>query len=228
MNDDIETRLFARKIRNYLIKRCVIIYIVVGAASILLGFLFFDLISPLFHQDLVSLILSFIVVAFVVGINLFLQWWSRFYPLPKELQDLIRRAGFKIGKRKFYHFRFFRRTLIYPTEDTYIKIGLEVKYFPFLELKRGFCKISMISRNLCFEDDPIPRKIVQDIAEKNLLSWKNKETGKKTRVISRKGNLRFKTSCNPEEAISRLMQMGKAIREWERAIERISELATST
>ncbi|MHA1297933.1 MAG: hypothetical protein ACTSO9_00650 [Candidatus Helarchaeota archaeon] len=231
MSEDQEIKEFPRKIRNYLIKRCTIIYFIVGGASTGLGFLFSQIISPFFSKELLPIILTLIIVGFVIGINLILQMWSKYYPLPKELQDLIQKAGFKVGKKKFYHFRFFRRTRIYPTEETYIKIGLEVKYFPFLELKRGTCRINMISRKLCSANDPISRNIVQNIAEKNLLAWKNDESSRKARVKARvvnwKGGLSFKTSCSPEEAISRLMQMGKAIREWENAILKISELATT-
>lgn len=227
MNEDPELKQFPHKIRNYLIKRCTIIYIIVGGVSIFLGFIFKNLIS-ITDPNLASLELILIIAGFVIGINLFLQWWSRFYPLPKELQDLIKRAGFKIGKRKFYHFRFFRRTQIYPTENIYIKIGLEVKYFPFLELRKGYCKINMISRKLCLPTDPICGKLVQDIAEKNLLAWENEKNSRKASVVNRLGGLRFTTSCSPDEAISRLFQMGKAIKEWESAISKISQLVRSS
>ena len=231
MSEDPELKQFPRKIRNYLIKRCTIIYIVVGSVSVLLGFLFNDLISPHIDPDLIPVVLTLIIAGFVLLINLFLQWWVKYYPMPKEIQNLIKMAGFKIGKRKFYHFRFFRRTMIYPTEEIYIKIGLKVKYFPFLELRRGFYEISMISKKLCSASAPISKKIVQDIAEKNLLAWKQDESTRKARVKARvinwRGGLRFKTACSPEEAISRLIQMGKAIREWEKAVLKISQLATS-
>ena len=229
MTEDPEIKQFPRKIRNYLIKRCTIIYFIVGGASTLLGFLFYDLISEQINPNLVPFVLALIIAGIALAINLGLQAWSRLYPLPKELQDLIKRAGFKIAKRKLFHFRFFRRTQIHPTEEIYIKIGLEVKYFPFLELRRGTCKVNMISKKLCSASDPICGKIVQNIAEKNLLSWKNDESSRKARVKARvvnwKGGLKFKTTCTPEEAISRLMQMGKAIREWERAVNKISQMA---
>ncbi|MHA1376901.1 MAG: hypothetical protein ACTSRG_00840 [Candidatus Helarchaeota archaeon] len=232
MNENSEFKEFPRKIRNYLIKRCVIIYFIVAGTSIGLGFLFSELISPFVKKELIPLVLSLIIAGFVIGINLVLQMWSKYYPLPKELQKLIQKAGFKVGKKKFYHFRFFRRTQIFPTEEIYIKIGLEVKYFPFLELKRGTCRINMISKKLCSANDPISKNIVQNIAEKNLLAWKNDQSTRKARVKARvvdwRGGLNFKTSCSPEEAISRMMQMGKAIREWENAISKISEIATST
>jgi hypothetical protein len=39
------------------------------------------------------------------------------------------------------------------------------------------------------------------------------------------GGLRFKTICLPEEVTSRLFQMGKAIKEWEKALEKIAQFA---
>lgn len=232
MIEDPELKEFPRKIRNYLIKRCTIIYFIVGGASTALGFLFSEILAPHVSEKLIPLVLTLIIAGFVIVINLFLQMWSKYYPLPKELQDLIQTAGFKVAKKKFYHFRFFRRTQIFPTEETYMKIGLEVKYFPFLELKRGTCKINIVSMKLCSAYDPISKNIVRTIAEKNLLGWKEDESSRKARVKARvinwRGGLKLKTTCSPDEAISRLMQMGKAIREWENAIIKISKMATSS
>ncbi len=228
MSEDPELKLFPRKIRNYLIMRVTIIYIIVGGVSILMGFAFDDLISTSFDPNIGPLVLTLIIIGFVFGINLSLQAWTQFYPFPKELEDLIKRAGLKVRKKKFYQFGFFRRTRIYPTENTFIKIGLEVKYFPFLELRKGTCKINMITQKLCDASDPICSRIVQDIAEKNLLAWKNPNEIRKARVVNKLGELHFKTSCSPEEAISRLFQMSKAIKEWEAAISKISKLVTSS
>ncbi|MFX1451960.1 MAG: hypothetical protein ACFFCM_14035, partial [Promethearchaeota archaeon] len=88
MNEDPELNQFPRKIRNYLIKRVIIIYIIVGGVSVLLGFVFSDLISSSFDPSLAPLILTLIIVGFVFGINLSLQAWTQFYPFPKELQEL--------------------------------------------------------------------------------------------------------------------------------------------
>ncbi|MFX1453099.1 MAG: hypothetical protein ACFFCM_19850, partial [Promethearchaeota archaeon] len=95
-------------------------------------------------------------------------------------------------------------------------------------MRKGTCKINMISKKLCDATDPICSKIAQDIAEKNLLAWKNPEASRKARVVNKMGGLRFMTSCSPEEAISRLFQMSKAIKEWEAAISKLSELVTSS
>ena len=214
LKEDKELEEFPKKIRNYMIKRVILVYIIVAVIGIILGWLFWFNIQLAFPQLPVLTLWTWpFIISIVIGLNLFFQWWSRFFIIPNFLLKRFEELGFDIRHPR--HFKILRRTRVcVPKKKSYFKVGVEVKYFPFLEFRQRYYRIAIISGALCAENEAICVKLVQDIAEKNLMSMKNK-----------KGILHFKTTCSPEEAVGRMMQMAKAIREWENAKEKLSNMA---
>jgi hypothetical protein len=223
--EDEEIGNFLKGLRRYITARAIAIYIIVGGATVAFGFIFyyfFNALIPVYGVWLFILIM----IGFIVGLNVLLQRSLLIYHLPPYTLDIVKKAGFKIREFKI-HF-IFNRANVYPTPNIYIRIGLLVGYLPFTELRFKTYKISLTSAKLCDKDDLIGSLIVRKIAERNLLAWDMKSDSKRVGVTRKQiGGLRFKTICLPEEVTGRLLQMGKAIREWERAIEKLSQLALS-
>jgi len=225
--DDEELSNFLKGLRRYITARAVAIYIIVAIATVAFAFafyyLFFFLLPP--PYELLSFIL--LMIAFVVGLNVLLQRSLLIHHLPPYTLDIVKKAGFKIQTFKIYFI--FNRARVYPTPNTYIRIGLLVGYVPFTEVRFRSYKISLTSGKLCEKDDLLGSLIVQKIAERNLLGWDLKGDSKRVGVTRKSlGGLRFKTICLPEEVTGRLLQMGKAIREWERALDKIAQFALSS
>ena len=214
LKEDKELEEFPKKIRNYMITRVILVYIIVAAIGIFLGWIFWFNLQKAFPQfPEITLWTWPFLIAVVIGLNLFFQWWSRFFIIPNFLLKRFQELGFDIRHPR--RFKILRRTRVcVPKKNSYFKVGVEVKYFPFLEFRQRYYRIAIISVALCHETEALCVKLVQDIAEKNLMGTKNK-----------KGFLHFKTTCSPEEAVGRMMQMGKAIREWENAKEKLSNMA---
>ena len=214
LKQDVELEEFPKKIRNYMIKRVILIYIVVGASGAFLAWLLWVNLGIFFPEfPELGLWTWPFLIGVVISMNLFFQWWSRFFIIPNFLLERFENAGFLIKHPR--RFKVLRRTRIcVPKKQSYFKVGVEVRYFPFFEFRNGHYKIAIISVPLCNESEALCKKLVNDIAEKNLLG-----------VLNEKPILRFKTTCSPEEAVGRMMQMGKAIREWENAKEKISNMA---
>jgi hypothetical protein len=223
--EDEEIGNFLKGLRRYITARAIAIYIIVGGATVAFGFIFyyfFNTLIPVYGVWLFILIM----IGFIVGLNVLLQRSLLIYHLPPYTLDIVKKAGFKIREFKIYFI--FNRANVYPTPNIYIRIGLLVGYLPFTELRFKTYKISLTSAKLCDKDDLIGSLIVRKIAERNLLAWDMKSDSKRVGVTRKQiGGLRFKTICLPEEVTGRLLQMGKAIREWERAIEKLSQLALS-
>ncbi|MHA1143325.1 MAG: hypothetical protein ACTSRW_01170 [Candidatus Helarchaeota archaeon] len=243
---DAEIEEFPKKVKTYLWFRCIAIYVAVIVGTYLLSILTLSTINlvingiitvlvpppwdfpPRIVQHIVNFWALIIVIPVsIIGMNLFLQWWSRFYPIPYVLLDRVQRAGFILKRPRLLFF--FRRTRVcLPKKDSYFKVGVRVRYFPFMELKYG-CKITIISKALCDVNDSVLFNLVKKIAEKNFISFEHEKEVRKEdgriKIRKKKGMVRFKAVCNPEEAISQMMQMGKAIREFEDAKIRLVEMA---
>ncbi|MHA1785594.1 MAG: hypothetical protein ACTSVE_10370, partial [Candidatus Helarchaeota archaeon] len=206
LKEDKDLEEFPKKIRNYMIKRVIFIYIIVGALGLILGGIFWYNLQKFFPEFPVLTLWTWpFLIGVVIGLNLFFQWWSRFFIIPNFLLKRFKELGFEIRNPK--RFKVLRRTRIcVPKKRSYFKVGVEVKYFPFFEFRNGYYRIAIISIPLCNKSEALCVKLVQDIAEKNLLG-----------VTTRKEFLHFNTTCSPEEAVGRMMQMTKAIREWENA-----------
>ncbi|MFX1294427.1 MAG: hypothetical protein ACFFD2_06180 [Promethearchaeota archaeon] len=224
--DDEELRNFLKGLRRYITARALAIYIIVIGATIAFEFIFYFAFYSILPSSYKVIILIVVMICFFIGLNILLQRSLLIHHLPPYTLDIVKKAGFKIKESKV---RFiFRRANVYPTPNTYIRIGLLVGYVPFMEWRFGSYKISLTSRKLCDKNDLLGALIVKEIAEKNLLAWDMKSDSKRVGVTRKKiGGLRFKTICLPEEVTSRLMQMGKAIREWEKALEKIAQFALS-
>ncbi|TFG05890.1 MAG: hypothetical protein EU536_00670 [Promethearchaeota archaeon] len=223
--EDEEIRKFVRGLRRYITLRAVLIYIIVGIATVGFGFTFYYLLYALLPPSYEDLIFALLMVAFVVGLNLVLQRSLLIHHLPPYTLDIVKKAGFRV--REFRHL-VFKRAVVYPTPNIYIRIGLIVGYLPFSELRFRSYTVSLTSGKLSDKDDLLGSLIVQKIAEKNLVAWDKESESKRTGFTRKKiGGLRFKTICLPEEVTGRLLQMGKAIREWERSIEKIANIALS-
>ena len=222
--DDEEVQKFLKGLRRYITARAIAIYIIVGAATVAFGFAFYYFLFAILPPTYDILIFCLLMVAFVVGLNILLQRSLLIHHLPPYTLDIVKKAGFKISAFKIYFI--FNRARVYPTPNTYIRIGLLVGYVPFTEVRFRSYKISLTSGKLCEKDDLLGSLIVQKIAERNLLSWDLKGDSKRVGVTRKNlGGLRFKTICLPEEVTSRLFQMGKAIKEWEKALEKIAQFA---
>ncbi|NVM54914.1 MAG: hypothetical protein HWN66_14515 [Candidatus Helarchaeota archaeon] len=226
--EDEEVRNFLKGLRRYITSRAIVIYIIVAGATVAFGFIFYYLVYYLFaalpHQILSDLIFILIIVGFVIGLNLLLQRSLLIHHLPPYTLDIVKKAGFKI--KEFKQYFIFKRANVYPTPNTFIRIGLIVGYVPFLELRFKSYKISLRSSKLSDKDDLLGSIIVKRIAEKNLVAWDQNSDSKRTGFTRKKiGGLRFKTICLPEEVTGRLLQMGKAIREWEKSIQKIANVA---
>ncbi len=223
-NIDEEVLKFLKGLRRYITLRAIAIYIIVGGATVAFGFIFYYLaysFLPL-YADLTFIL---IMIGFVVGLNVILQRSLLIHHLPPYTLEIVKKARFKIREvRQFI----FKRANVYPTSTIFIRIGLIVGYLPFFELRFRSYKMSLTSAKLSDKDDLLGSLIVRRIAEKNLLAW-DQESESKRKGFTRKkiGGLRFKTICLPEEMTGRLLQMGKAIREWEKAIEKIANIALS-
>lgn len=222
--EDDEVQNFLKGLRRYITLRAIVIYIIVGGATVGFGFIFYYLLG-LLPQPFNILLYILVMIGFVVGLNVLLQRSLLIHHLPPYTLDIVRKARFKISEVKYL---IFRRAIVYPTPNTYIRIGLIVGYLPFFELRFRSYKISLTSAKLSDKDDLLGSLIVRRIAEKNLVAWDQKSDSKRKGFTRKKiGGLRFKTICLPEEVTGRLLQMGKAIREWEKAIEKIAEIALS-
>lgn len=227
ISDDEEINNFLKGLRRYITARAMVIYIIVSIATVTFGFAFYYLFFYILPPPYEILMFILLTIAFVVGLNVLLQRSLLIHHLPPYTLDIVKKAGFKIETFKIYFI--FNRAKVYPTSNTYIKIGLLVGYIPFTEVRFRSYKISLTSGKLCEKDDLLGSLIVQKIAERNLLAWDLNGDSKRVGVTRKKmGGLRFKTICLPEEVTSRLLQMGKAIREWERALEKIAQLALSS
>ena len=223
---DDEERNFMKGLRRYITLRAIAIYIIVGGATVAFGFIFYYLIYALLPPNYDILIFCLIMVGFVVGLNVLLQRSLLIHHLPPYTLDIAKKAGFKVKEFKI-HF-IFKRANIYPTPNSYIRIGLLVGYIPFTELRFKSYRISLTSRKLCAKDDLLGTLIVQRIAERNLLAWDMDGESKRVGFTRRKiGGLRFKTICPLEEVTSRLIQMGKALIQWEKSIDKIARNALS-
>jgi hypothetical protein len=225
--DDEELNNFLKGLRRYITARAIAIYIIVGIATVAFAFAFYYLFFFILPPPYELLMFILLMVAFVVGLNVLLQRSLLIHHLPPYTLDIVKKAGFKIEAFKIYFI--FNRAKVYPTPNTYIKIGLLVGYVPFTEVRFRSYKISLTSGKLCEKDDLLGSLIVQKIAERNLLSWDLKSDSKRVGVTRKKmGGLRFKTICLPEEVTGRLLQMGKAIREWERALDKVAQFALTS
>jgi hypothetical protein len=223
--DDEDIRNFVQGLRRYITLRAVAIYIIVGAATLSFGIAFYYLLYSLLPPNYEDVIFMGVMIIFVVGLNIILQRSLLIRHLPPYTLDIVKKAGFKI--KEFRRF-IFKRANVYPVPQIYIRIGLIVGYLPFTELRFRSYKISLTSGKLSDKDDLLGSLIVQRIAEKNLIAWDADSDSKRVGVTRKKiGGLRFKTICVPEEVTGRLLQMGKAIREWERAIQRVANFALS-
>jgi len=225
--EDEDVKKFLSGLRRYITARALAIYGIVVCATAIFGVIFYHLFYAILPPPYEFLIFILTLVGFVVGLNVLLQRSLLIYHLPPYTLDLVKKAGFKI--REFKIKFIFRRANVYPTPNTPIRIGLIVGYVPFMEWRFGSYKISLTSGKLCDKHDLLGSLIVKEIAEKNLLAW-DMEGGSERVGVTRKkiGGLRFKTVCLPEEMTGRLMQMGKAIREWEKALEKIAKFALSS
>ncbi|NVM27609.1 MAG: hypothetical protein HWN65_02100 [Candidatus Helarchaeota archaeon] len=224
--DDEELSLFLKGLRRYITARALLIYIFIGGATVAFGLIYYYslyLLLPSIHRDYFFIL---IMIGFIVGLNVVFQRSLFIHHLPPYTLDIIKKAGFKI--HPFKHLLFFNRAKVYPTRNTYIRIGLIVGYLPFFELRFKSYKISLQSGKLAEKSDLLGTHIVRKIAEKNLIGWDEKSDSKRVGLTRKKmGGLRFKTICLPEEMTGRLLQMGKAIREWEKSLEKIAEYAVS-
>lgn len=221
--DDEEVLNFLKGLRRYITARALAIYIIIVGATVAFGFVFYYLLYEFLPPTLETLIFILVMIGFVVGLNVILQRSLLIHHLPPYTLDIVKKAGFKISEVRHI---IFKRANVYPTARTFIRIGLIVGYLPFFELRFKSYKVSLTSSKLSDKDDLLGSLIVRRIAEKNLVAWDEKSDSKRTGFTRKKiGGLRFKTICVPEEVTGRLLQMGKAIREWEKAIEKIAEFA---
>ncbi|MHA1264187.1 MAG: hypothetical protein ACTSRS_03040 [Candidatus Helarchaeota archaeon] len=222
---DEDVQKFLNGLRKYITLRAVAIYIIVAIATVGFGISFYYLIYALLPPPYEDIIFTIVLITFIVGLNVILQRSLLIHHLPPYTLDIVKKAGFKI--KEFRPF-IFKRANVYPTPSTYIRIGLIVGYLPFTELRFRSYTISLTSGKLSDKDDLLGSLIVKKIAEKNLVAWDRKSESKRTGFTRKKiGGLRFKTVCLPEEVTSRLLQMGKAIREWEKAIQKVADFALS-
>ncbi|MHA1277880.1 MAG: hypothetical protein ACTSQI_18090 [Candidatus Helarchaeota archaeon] len=225
--EDEEVQKFLRGLRRYITLRAVVIYIIVLCATVIFGVIFYYVFYAFLSPSYALGIFILVLVGFIVGLNVLLQRSLLIFHLPPHTLDIVKKAGFRIKEFKIKFI--FKRANVYPTTHTPIRIGLLVGYIPFTELRFKSYRISLTSGKLCDRKDLLGALIVKKIAEKNLLAW-DMEGGTERAGVTRKklGGLRFKTICLPEEVTGRLMQMGKAIREWEKALEKIAEFALSS
>ncbi len=224
---DEEVKKFLKGLRRYITLRALAIYIIVATATVAFGFMFYYLFYIFLPPTYDLVIFILVLIGFIVGLNVLLQRSLLISHLPPYTLDIAKKAGFKIKEFKIKFI--FRRANVYPTPNTYIRIGLIVGYLPFTELRFRSYRVSLTSGKLCDKHDLLGSLIVKEIAEKNLLAW-DKEGGSERVGVTRKklGGLRFKTICLPEEVTGRLMQMGKAIREWEKALGKVAKFALSS
>jgi hypothetical protein len=222
--EDEEVKNFLKGLRRYITARALAIYIIVGGATVAFGFMFYYLFYGFLPLTYALIIFILVLIGFIVGLNLLLQRSLLIHHLPPYTLDIAKKAGFKIREFKIYFI--FRRANVYPTPNTYIRIGLLVGYVPFMEWRFKSYKISLTSRKLCDKYDLMGSLVVKEIAERNLIAWDKEGGGERVGVTRKKiGGLRFKTVCLPEEVTGRLMQMGKAIKQWEKALEKIAQFA---
>ena len=223
--EDEEVQNFLKGLRRYITLRAIAIYIIVGGATVAFGFVFYHLIYALLPPTYGAMTFILVMIGFVVGLNVLLQRSLLIHHLPPYTLDIVKKAGIKIKEVRHL---IFKRANVYPAPNMYIRIGLVVGYLPFFELRFKSYKMSLTSAKLSDKEDLLGSLIVRRIAEKNLVAW-DQNSDSKRRGFSRKkiGGLRFKTICLPEEMTGRLLQMGKAIREWEKAIEKIADIALS-
>ncbi len=224
---DEEVLHFLNGLRRYITARALAIYIIVGGATVAFGFIFYYFLYWILPPIYSLLFFILIMIGFTVGLNVLLQRSLLIYHLPPYTLDIAKKAGFKIDEFKI-HF-IFKRANIYPTSNIFIRIGLLVGYIPFTELRFKSYKMSLTSEKLCEKTDLLGSLIVKEIAERNLLAWDMESDSKRVGVTRKKiGGLRLKTICLPEEVTGRLMQMGKAIREWQKALEKVAHFALSS
>ncbi len=223
---DDEVLNFLKGLRRYIAARSLAIYIIVAIATVAFGIIFYYFMYWILPPPYALIMFILILIGFIVGLNVLLQRSLLIHHLPPYTLEIAKKAGFKIVEFKINFI--FKRANVYPTPNTFIRIGLLVGYIPFMEWRFKSYKISLTSKKLCEKEDLMGALIVQEIAERNLLAWDSKGDGKRVGVTRKKiSGLRFKSICLPEEVTGRLMQMGKAIRQWERALGKIAKFALS-
>ncbi|MHA1250886.1 MAG: hypothetical protein ACTSRP_12915 [Candidatus Helarchaeota archaeon] len=224
LEDLEEKQEFLEGVRRYVAIRHILTYILVFGLSISIGWAIYYLLNYWFN-GIFQNILWFIVISFVfvILINISFQMFLSFYHLPKHLLNILDRTGFIIVRKR--RFLFFYDTKLRPTPNSWIKVGIKASYFPFTELRYDTYRVNIQSSKLCEGYDPLYTLIMKKIIEKNLLSFTDGNEKKLVTYRKHSPGIRINIECGPEELLSRLMIVGKAIREWEAAINRLAEFS---
>ncbi|MHA1270140.1 MAG: hypothetical protein ACTSPY_10170 [Candidatus Helarchaeota archaeon] len=224
LEDIEEKKEFSKGVRRYVAIRHVITYIIVFGVGLGSAWMLYHLLNYWFNS-VFSNILWYIIFGFlfILAINIAFQQFLSFYHLPKHILDILDRTGFPIERKRW--FVFFYKTKLIPTSNSWIKVGIKASYFPLSELRYESYRVKITSSKLCEGYDPLYTLIMKKIIEKNLLSIS--DGNKKRPVVYRKGSpgIRINIECGPEEVLSRVMIVGKAIREWESAINKLAEFS---
>ncbi|MHA1310755.1 MAG: hypothetical protein ACTSQO_07465 [Candidatus Helarchaeota archaeon] len=219
-----EKKEFSRGVRRYVAIRHSFTYILVFGLGLSTAYLltyFLNYWYPKVFNNIVWFILfSFI---FIILINISFQQFLSFYHLPKHILDILDRTGFPIERKK--RFIFFYDTKLKPTPDSWIKVGIKASYFPLSELRYETYLINIQSSKLCEGNDPLYTLIMKKIIEKNLLSLSDGNKNKPVVYRKHSPGIRINIDCFPEELLSRIMIVGKAIREWESAINKLADFS---
>jgi hypothetical protein len=216
---------FMKGVRKYVAVRHAITYVLVFGLGLTFAWIFYFLLIYWFGEIFYNIFwfISFSIL-FIILINIVLQQFLSFYHLPKHILDILDRTGFTIERRR--RFIIFYDTKLRPTPNSWIKVGIKASYFPLTELRYELYRIGIETSKLCESDDPLYYRIMKKIIEKNLLSLSDMNENKLIAYRKHPSGLKINIECGPEELLSRLMIVGKAIREWENAINKLADLAT--
>ncbi|MBD3229224.1 MAG: hypothetical protein GF329_13660 [Candidatus Lokiarchaeota archaeon] len=221
VQDQEEREEFLKGVRKYVFIRHLITYIIVFGSGTLSGWFLYIFLYRLYGEFYNIIWFILFSILFIILINIVLQQFLSFYHLPKHILDILDRTGFEIIRNR--RFLFFYNTKLKPTPNSWIKVGIKASYFPLTELRYESYRIRILSSKLCSSNDPLYNAMIKKITEKNLLSLSNLNENKLITYRKSSSGLRINIECSPEELLSRLMIVGKAIREWESAINRLAE-----
>ena len=224
LEDNEETEEFSKGVRRYMALRHTITYILVFGLGISYAFFLYYILNYWFasYFSHIFWLIIFSVLCVIIT-NIILQQFLSFYHLPKHLLDILDRTGFTIIRKR--RFIFFYHTKLEPTSNSWIKVGIKASYFPLTELRYESYRIRIISSKLCESTDPLYASIMKKIIEKNLLSQSNDKRNKLLSYRKSYPGIKINIECSPEELLSRLLIVGKAIREWENAINRLADFS---